>query len=69
MSIRAGLPMVLVPRKSFLALTTNIAGEFADYFISGIIRVVVWLAVASHIIPNVSEVHRFWMGVPEKLRH
>ena len=65
----AVLPMVLVPRESVLALTTNVAREFTDYFISGIIRVVVWLAVASHIIPNVSEVHRFWIGVPERLRH
>ena len=65
----AVLLMVLEPRRSVLALTTNVAGEFADYFISGIIRVVVRLAVASHIIPNVSEVHRFWIGVPERLRH
>lgn len=61
--------MVLVPRRSVLAFTTNIAGEFTDYFISGIICVVVRLAVASHIIPNVSEVLPFWIGVPEKLRH
>ena len=69
MSIMAVLPMVLAPRECVLALTMDIARESANSFIPGIIRVVVWLAFTCHVIPNVSEVHRFWMGVPEKLRH